>query len=196
MKYSIAFCSAILSVASFGANAQISYEIGHRIEIELGEYVTLLEEVDGWKVWLRESRDVSSCSAAKPAIGNSAPSPINHASFFSEGSFAEIIQLGAGHAPNIEWIGMKPHYTIKNTNFSVSGSSGYKIEGDKFLKSHFSVDPDIVDGKKIEFRLVGYLYPEIKIDYRSDYGFIDMTGAITALESVINCTQQANLSPS
>ncbi len=165
---------AMLTAAGL-VSAQDGWEVGAEREVEMGSFVKLLADEDGWRTYLTETSDGKRCATVKPQDGVPPPRIIGSGSPYTRSTetFVEIFESW----PRSKW------------RIDCPGSGrrcaevGYRLVGGRLMTRPSYEDPvDLsVADQVIEFFAAGYEYYEIQSGYGRVEGTIDMTGLLAAV---------------
>jgi hypothetical protein len=151
---------------------RMDWSIDEEREVSPGNYAKLLTERCGWLIWSFETATGVYYSANKPAEALEHPAPLGvHQAFFGQTPYASIVLNGPRRY--VVFHGRHHYATVQ-----------WREVGARFLnrvETGTVVDPDVVDGKRVEVLISSMPGERAVSKIVQDHGFIDMTGTIDAI---------------
>lgn len=168
--------SALIAVAAAPISPAIGQNMGEEFEADEGYYLTLVAQVDGWRIWRTETRDRTSCKAIKSPVGLPHPKPSGDQDMFYGGT--PFVQISRGFKDS--------------ASVDVRGQFGYhgqwRTAGARFWEEKLEyTDLALNDGRKIEINSVTYEYNSVRVGRVEESGVLDLKGFLTAMARLAEC---------
>lgn len=170
------------------------WSVGDEREVGAGNYLKLVAEVSGWRIWKESYSSGWGCSALKPAEGVRQPHPFSSRAFY--GSYPAVLITHEDSA-------MRPNEPFGRwqilSQWPNAGTQEVRVVGERFYAArpeHYQPPSAwgpffALDGQKVEVHAVSHRFPAIREGRSEQTAVVDLTGLSLALAAVEECNAAA-----